>query len=148
MNKTGKLKYKHDTLDKYRIDGPAKTVFCDLRNFFPTCLPGCSDHYTSKNHSLKQHTFGRGRPLCFPLCTHTETRTCTHTSLSQPPAPDVDLHSCLPVCLDIFHDDVTTCRPDMVLMWGTGRTRTQTQMSLHLYTSQGNVCVCVLNCVH
>lgn len=51
---------------------------------------------------------------CFFLMGQNETMCAT-------PSPDVDLHSCLPVCLDIFHDDVTTCRPD-VIMRDTGCT--------------------------
>lgn len=43
------------------------------------------------------------------ICIHARTHSLPQTP---PPSPDVDLYSCLPVCLDIFHDDLEACKPD------------------------------------
>lgn len=97
-------------------------------------------------------------PCCFPFeteshylyaCTRTSTHTHTPTHIHRPrnvythththlvlstPSPDVDLYSCFPVCLDIFHDDFKACKPDIVTMQDMERTYTLIQACMQAST--------------
>lgn len=96
---------------------------CDLKNLSPTRM---GEAKPTAQPQLNKHRFSEWRRHCewshvvflwnkiqLSVDSHIKRKQqiYTHLILSAP-SPDVDLHSCLPVCLNIFQDDFTTCKPE------------------------------------
>lgn len=81
----------------------------------PTAQPQLNKHRFSewRKHCEWSHVVFLWDKIQLSVDSHIKRKQqiYTHLILSAP-SPDVDLHSCLPVCLNIFQDDFTTCKPE------------------------------------